>query len=361
VKHVLITGAAGFIGRYAVREFVEQGWHVFALVHRTVSRDLESLVRDGSVSLVRGDVRDFATLEQALKTRVSPVPLDAIVHCAGRASDVGRRGAFRRTNFDSVRYLVRLTRDLEVSRFVFVSTTDVYGLRDFNGEAEDELPLNNNRRNPYPEFKIAAEDWIRSHLPREQFAIVRPAAVWGVGDPTLTPRTVGFLRWSPWIVHFGRWRGSNRWPMAHVRNVATAIYLAATVPAAAGRAINVLDSETTTIDGFYRLVAGVFLPGKKLRTVTVPLWVGTVYGTVVSAISNLLNLNRPIADPSRYAVHSVSSNLDFSNRTFCEMCAQTGRAVVTRKQGISELRKHTGPDGTTLSPRLPGSHAKKSS
>jgi len=282
-QHVLITGAAGFIGGYTVTEFVNAGWHVLALVHRHVSPQLESLAASGSVTLIKGDVTNPDTLA------LPDTRLDAIVHCAGRASDVGWRSEFRKTNFESVQYLVELTKKRDVPRFVFISTTDVYGMRDFHGETEDELPLLNNVHNAYPEFKIAAEQWIREHLPAERYAIIRPAAVWGVGDTTLTGRAVAFLRSSPWIMHFGKRRGQNRWPMAHVRNVASAIHLAATMPEVAGQAINVLDSEVTTVDEFYRLIAAIYLPQKRFRSITLPLLLGKGFGWIISVISDLFN------------------------------------------------------------------------
>ncbi len=345
MRHVLITGAAGFIGGHAVKEFTNAGWDVAALVHKPMSLDLEERAADGSVTLVRGDLTDFDAVERKVQDVLAArnVALDVIVHCAGRVSDVGWRREFRRTNFEPVQRFVQMTKDLDIGRFVFVSTTDVYGLRDFHRETEDELPMSNNRRNPYPEFKIAAEKWIRNELPSTQFAIVRPAAVWGLGDPTLTPRIVKFLHRSPWTVHFGRWHGRNRWPLAHVHNVAVAIYLAATLQDAAGRAVNVLDNEFTSVDEFYRLLAGVFLPGKRLRTVTLPLWVGILSGSVVSAISNMFNLNVPFADPSLYAAYSVCCNLDFSNTLFQDLCIATNRHIVTRNEALSELHNSRDP------------------
>lgn len=337
MRHVFVTGAAGFIGGYTCREFTEQGWHVFALVHKKTSALLDELAASGRVTILRGDLTDFEHLELSLREVSRNAPLDAIVHCAGRASDVGRRDEFRGVNYDSVENLCRLADTLNVGRFVFISTTDVYGLRDFNGESERELPLQNNMGNSYPEFKIAAEELIRSTLPAERYAIIRPAAVWGVGDPTLTPRIVSFLKSSPWIVHFGKWRGSNRWPLAHVRNVAAAIYLAATLPEAAGSATNVLDSEVTTIDEFYRTIASIYLPGKKLRSITLPTWIGQAFGAIVSGISNALNLDHPFTDPSLYALHSVSSNLDFSNEAFLRLLECGKRRLVTRQEGVDEL------------------------
>lgn len=330
-----ITGACGFIGRYAALEFARQGWQVVALAHRSaLPPELAALQARGCLRVVRGDVTEPASLRPAF----IGTPLAAVVHCAGRASDVGWRREFRRTNLGAVEALVGLCRESGAGRLVFVSTTDVYGLRDFHGESEDELAFDPAPRNPYPRYKIAAEKHIRTNLPPERYAIIRPAAVWGPGDPTLTPRIVAFLRTSPWIIHFGPWRGRNRWPLAHVRTVAAALYLAATRPEAAGRAVQVLDSERTTVDEWYRLLAGIYLPGKSFRSVSLPRWTGAACGRVISAVSDALNLQRPFADPSYYALQSVSADLDFSNRRLLDLLAAAGSRPVTRDQGLQELR-----------------------
>jgi len=339
MRHVFITGAAGFIGGYVVNRFVDEGWHVLALVHRATSPSLVQWSQAGAVTIITGDVRDMADAEAKLAAELQKrqANLEVIVHCAGRASDVGRRSEFRRTNFESVRGLVLTVKNLNVKRFVFVSTTDVYGLRDFNGGSEDELPLRARPGNPYPEFKIAAEEFIRTELPSDRFSIVRPAQVWGVGDRTLTPRIVDFLRRSPWIVHFGKWRGQNRWPLAHVQNVALTIFLAATAQDAVGQAVNVVDDERTTMDEFYRILAKVYLPQKVFRTVTLPFWLGQCFGGMVSFLSNMLNLVRTFTDPSFYALYAVSHNLDFSNNRMKALVAKAGYSLVTRENGIHEI------------------------
>jgi len=345
---VLVTGAGGFIGSYAAAEFATRGWRVFGTIHRhapdTADRPPDVRAALAQVTFLRADVTDPVSLRDAVLKAAGGGrgKLDAIVHCAGRASDVGRRKTFEAVNFGSVRRLVGLAQSQDVRRFVFISTTDVYGLRDFHGENEDQLPLSPLPRNPYPVYKVAAEEFIRGELPAERFSILRPAQVWGVGDRTLTARIEGFLRSSPCIVHFGRWRGANRWPLAHVRNVAKACVLATTLPQAAGQAINVLDGERTTIDEFTRIVADVFLPGKRFRAVCLPAWIGLAVGAVVSGVSNALNLDHPFADPSRYAVHAVSRNLDFSNRRMTRLMDAAGESLATRDQGVEELRAHAG-------------------
>lgn len=308
--HVLVTGAAGFIGLNTVREALRRGWRVDAVTHRASAPELSALAASGAVRLRRVDLADFNQVRGAFQACDTP---DAVIHCAGRASDVGWPRAFRRANYDSVVNLGTLCQTRGVNRLVFVSTTDVYGLRDFHGENEDDLPLDETARNPYPRYKIRAEKWLRANLPIGRYAIIRPAAVWGEGDPTLTPRFRAFLATSPFIIHFGHWHGRNRWPLADVRTVAVANCLAASRSEAAGQAINVLDSERTSIDDFYRQVAARYFPDRTFRSVTLPYACGAALGGFISGVSNLLNLRHPFADPSLYALRSVSHNLDFGN------------------------------------------------
>ena len=122
MKKVFLTGAAGFIGSYAARQFRSQGWHVFALEHRAPVNKPEA-GQPGALTVLRGDASDEASLRAAVREAAGGAGLDAIVHCAGRASDVGRREEFRKANFEPVRHLARLTRETGAGRFVFVSTT----------------------------------------------------------------------------------------------------------------------------------------------------------------------------------------------------------------------------------------------
>lgn len=341
---VLVTGAGGFIGGYVVREFVARGWRVVASVHRHIPGWLKDMEAAGTVRRVTvdlGDARQAAALAEGID-----MGCDAVIHCAGRASDVGWRREFRRANLESVQHVVRLVAARNVRRFVFLSTTDVYGLHDFQGEAEEALPLGAFPPNPYPEFKIEAEQWIRKNLAPERFTVLRLAQVWGAGDTTLTARIVDFLRVSPWIVHFGKWRGQNRWPLAHVRNVARACFLAATTPAAGGRALNVLDDERTSMDEWYGLLAGVYLPGRTFRRLFLSLWPGRMLGRCVTLVSNAFNMAHPFMDPSHYAVHAVSANLDFGNERYRTLLREAGERAFTREEGMAELQR-AGVSGLT--------------
>jgi len=312
---VFVTGAGGFIGRHIVKKMVEKGWFVYALIHKNKPKILDNLAAENKIALVYGDTTNYDSLK-AIFENFTEIP-DAVIHCAGRASDVGRKNQFYQTNFCSTKYLLQLFQDYSLSRFVYISTTDVYGLKDFNRESETELPFDLKARNYYPIYKIKSEQLIAEMLKPGQYSIIRPAAVWGDDDPTLTGRTIDFLKTTPFIIHFGKWKGKNRWPLVHVNYLAKAVYAATVLDEASGRAINVLESEVVTIEDYYRMILKQFLPGKTLKSITVPLWIGVIFASFVTFISNILNLKQPLTDPSLYALYSISRNLDFSNE-FCE-------------------------------------------
>lgn len=313
MQHVLVTGAGGFLGGHVVRRFLAAGYGVYATVHRAVPTYLEKLQAQGTVSLLRVDMTDF----QSMRDVMDKLPrLDAVIHCAARVSDVGRDEQFRRSNLEAVTFLAENALRREAGIFVFVSTTDVYGIRDFAGETESALHYDHDEKNPYPRYKILAEQWLRENMPSDRYSIVRPGVVWGEGDPTVTRRIRDFLAFSPWIVHFGPWRGKNRWPLVHVARAADACFIAATHPSARGAAFHVLDPEHVTVEDLCRRVASEHFPDKRYRSVCLPLWCGMILGAVSTGIANMLNLEHPPWDPSLYALYSVSSNLDFSTELY---------------------------------------------
>jgi nucleoside-diphosphate-sugar epimerase len=339
--YVIVTGAAGFIGAACVREFLGRGWRVTALVHRSHPERLRDLEEHPRLSLVWGSVMEREDLLRILGQRITIAggKCAALVHCAGRATDIGWDCQFRKSNLIGVENICHAVRQLDIGRLIHLSTTDVYGVKDFVA-ADERTPQANNRRNPYPKYKILAEKRIRENLPPERYAILRPAFVWGPGDTTVMPRAVTFLRGSPWVVHFGRWRGRNRWPLAYVGNVARVACAAATDEAALGEAYNVVDPEPATMDEYYRMLIALFLPGQRSkRSVTLPFWMAWPVAALSTALSTLLGRDQPLFDPTLYGLRHVAHSQEFSGAKAMKMVESCGVRLIDREAALKEMSR----------------------
>ncbi len=302
MKTVLVTGAGGFIGLNVVKMYSKYGWRVLALVHNRIPNELYNI---NNVEVIKGDVTNEEFMSQ-FKSKVN-----VVAHVAGLAKDIGKDSTFRKLNFEPIKYLSELPTD----KIVYVSSSDVYGIKDFIN-ADESTPLIEYPKNPYPKYKIISEIWLRENC--SNYVIIRPAAVWGEGDLTLESRVIDFLKSSPFIVHFGKWKGKCRWPLANVKNVAKTIVAVSETDKFNGEAITIIDPEKTTIDEYYRKIARENFPTKTFKNLYLPLWIGKLIGLISTTLSNILKLRDPIFDPTFYAVHHVSSNLDFSSNKMLE-------------------------------------------
>lgn len=307
METVLVTGAGGYIGSNAAEYFVRAGYRVVGTVRRNVAERFSRL----GVTTITADLTDDGCLPRLFAEKP-----DYVVHVAARASDVGREEWFREANYEAVKRLASASLAHGVKRFVYLSTSDVYGLHDFHGETEDELQFDESAKNPYPKYKILSEKWLAANMPRDRFSCVRPCVVYGRGDTSITPRTVAYLKNSPLVFHFGKWRGRNRWPLAHVDNVCRTLHAAMILPEAGGKGVTVLDSRRTTLREYYRDIADEFLGGKRLRECALPMWLVRPAAWLSTALSR--NRDHPVFDPTLYALDTVAHNLDFSNRRMCE-------------------------------------------
>ena len=124
MKHILITGGAGFIGSNTVQYALKLGLKVTVLdsfENATVSRDfLEKL----GVYILEIDIQDRQSLEQLNDE------FDAIIHLAAQVSvpksiqDPLRNQA---VNVDGTEHVLHLAQRNDVKRFIFASSSAVYG------------------------------------------------------------------------------------------------------------------------------------------------------------------------------------------------------------------------------------------
>ena len=163
---VLVTGGAGFIGsnfiRYALRNHPD--WYVTNLDKLTYAGNLENL-RDieGSArySFIRGDIADRGLVDTIFREN----HFDLVVNFAAE-SHVDRSildpAPFIDTNIKGTQVLLEASRQHGISKFVQVSTDEVYGsLGPADPPFTEESPLRPN--SPYAASKAAADMMVRAY------------------------------------------------------------------------------------------------------------------------------------------------------------------------------------------------------
>ena len=152
---VLLTGAAGYIGSHAAREFLARGHEVW--VYDNLSTGHRSAVPPQC--LIVGDLRDCDALERALVGR----HIDTVVHFAAMtlvSESSSRHHLYYQNNVVGSLALMELMRRYGISRFVFSSTCAIYGTPSQVPITEDcvQSPIN-----PYGCTKLAVERALRDY------------------------------------------------------------------------------------------------------------------------------------------------------------------------------------------------------
>src|SRR3989441_10928042 len=162
MKHILITGGAGFIGSHLVDSLLsEGGWRITVVddfndfYDPAIKREnVQALLSNPDFKLVEADIRDQAALGQAFREAV----FDCIVHLAARAGvrpSLKEPRLYVETNINGTMNLLELAREQGVKQFVFGSSSSVYGVNPKVPFSEDDPIF--NPISPYAATKAAGE------------------------------------------------------------------------------------------------------------------------------------------------------------------------------------------------------------
>jgi dihydroflavonol-4-reductase len=273
MKPTLVTGASGFVGWHVARQLTEGGHRVRALV-RSSSR-----IPDLDVELVRGDLRDAASLERAA------AGCGLVYHVAADYRLWSRNPAeLYQSNVDGTRNMLGAAQSAGVERLVYTSTVGCIGVPP-GGLGDEARPVSlNDMAGAYKRSKFQAEevalDFARKGFP---VVIVNPTAPMGDHDfkPTPTGQIVrDFLRGAmPAYIDTGL-------NVVNVRDVARGHLLACERGAPGERYI--LGSENLTLGQILREMASLTgLPAPKIQ---LPYFVAWTAGAVTTAFAHLTGI-----------------------------------------------------------------------
>ena len=252
---IAITGAAGFIGRHAVRAARRRGVNVHAIVRTLASVRSEWSTDPG----VTPFVADLSSENSIVNLQKAVSGASAVIHAA--AALTGSEADQTRDTVTGTRNLIRSLEAERVSGiFVLVSSLTVYDstsvavgeLLDESAEIEQSPAL----RDAYCRVKLAQEELVRewATTTRTHVRIMRPGAVFGPGR--LMNGHIG-PGMGPVLFQIGK-RGDV--PVSFVEHCAEALVLAALRPPNKGQGLvecyNVLDSDLPDRNRFTKALRG---------------------------------------------------------------------------------------------------------
>ncbi len=188
-KRVFVTGGAGYVGAALVPQLLEKGYQVRVLDLYLFGDHVLDAVKDHPcLQQIKGDIRD-----QNLLRRIIP-GYDAVIHLACISNDPGfelNPPLSRSINFDAFGPLVRVSKESGVKRFVYASTSSVYGVSDARNVTEDHplVPLTD-----YNKYKGLCEPVLLEQQSADfTTVVIRPATVCGYSPRQRLDLTVNIL------------------------------------------------------------------------------------------------------------------------------------------------------------------------
>ncbi len=187
--NVLVTGGAGYVGSALVPRLLERGHRVTVLDLYLYGDGLFAGYRnDPNLIEVKGDIRDAAAVSRALKG------CDAVIHLACISNDPSydlNPTLGMSINYDAFRPLVRASKKAGVARFIYASSSSVYGIKDAP-EVTEDMPL--EPLTDYSRYKALCEEVLaEERRPGFVTCTIRPSTVCGYAPRLRLDLTVNIL------------------------------------------------------------------------------------------------------------------------------------------------------------------------
>lgn len=212
-KTVLVTGGAGYVGAVLVPKLLDRGYRVRVIDLFLFGEDV--LPKHPALDAVKGDIRD-----QGLLTRMLP-GTDAVIHLACISNDPSfelNPALSRSINYEAFGPLVRISKAAAVRRFIYASTSSVYGISDAPNVTEEHplVPITD-----YNKYKGLCEPiLLEQQSPDFTAVVIRPATVCGYSPRQRLDLTVNIM--TNHAVNLGRlmvFGGKQMRPNIHIEDM----------------------------------------------------------------------------------------------------------------------------------------------
>ena len=172
-KKIFITGGAGYVGARLVNELLKKEYDI--TVYDIMYFGDHFLPKDNlNLKVIKGDIRDQQKLKDSCKNH------DYFVHLACISNDTSfalDEKLSTTVNLDAFKPMVKIAKENGVKRFIYASTSSVYGVSDKKNVTEDHplVPLT-----LYNKFKGMCEPQLLEETDNNFYGVIfRPATVCG--------------------------------------------------------------------------------------------------------------------------------------------------------------------------------------
>src|SRR5260221_1133772 len=175
INTVFVTGGAGYVGSALMPILLNNGYKVKVLdLYIYGDSVLESVKDHPNLEQIKGDIRNRALLERAIPGS------DAVIHLACISNDPSfdlNPELGKSINYDAFLDLVQVAKDNGVHRFIYASSSSVYGVKQVENVTQ-ELAL--EPLTDYSKYKALCEEVLMNEMDSGfTTLILRPATVCG--------------------------------------------------------------------------------------------------------------------------------------------------------------------------------------
>lgn len=277
----LVTGATGFIGGHIVDRLTSDGWQVRCLVrNHSKAAKLINLGAD----IIIGDLQDLDAL------RCGSKDVDCVFHAAAKVNDWGSWEEFEKDTVIGTRNILTVAMVNKVSRFVHISSVDVYDRALFKSgipRVKEDAPfVPENEKYFYARAKMLAEKEVASFCAdgKIESVIIRPGTVYGPYDQTILPRVIDYLHdpLACWVSDFNPVLG-----LIHIYDLVDLCMKAASCEGISGQAYNAVSDEDIRLREFIETICK-FLELNPPKH-SIPYWLAVIIVGLSERIARLIN------------------------------------------------------------------------
>ena len=170
---ILVTGGTGFTGTALVERLLQEGHQVVALDYKE-GLQCDRLRKLGA-EVVIGSVTDQAAVDRSVRGA------ELVFHLAAAFRELNVPNSFYdEVNVEGTRVVLHAARRAGVRKFVYCSTCGVHGNVE-HPPADEDAPI--HPADYYQRTKYEAEPLVKREAGAMEAVILRPAAIYGPGDP----------------------------------------------------------------------------------------------------------------------------------------------------------------------------------